>query len=227
MRYFWYHRPAEDFPPPRVTRPEELGPAERLCLGCTQTDLPDAEQRRLVRKWCELLPTLDGLRYLWLDSRTPQALFDAACKVQGLEGLWVKWSGVTSIDALRDTKLRYFHLGSSSRLASIEPLATASTLRWLGLENINKIDDIAPLGGLTALEGLYLEGSMWTTQRVKTLAPLGRLKGLRFLALANLRADDGTLEPLYPLTELESLSLAAWWPEDQVREIERRNPGLG
>jgi hypothetical protein len=68
---------------------------------------------------------------------------------------------------------------------------------------------------------------MWTTQRVKTLAPLGRLKGLRFLALANLRADDGTLEPLYPLTELESLSLAAWWPEDQVREIERRNPGLG
>jgi hypothetical protein len=225
-RYVWHHRPEDDFPPPSVTHPEGWTPAERLNLVCTQTDLPASRQRRLVAAWCDLLPTLEGVRYLWLNSRTPQALFDAACAMPNLEALYVKWSAVTSIERIAGTDLRHFHLGSSSRLESIEPLTSMHALRWLGLENVKKIRDIGPLGGLGDLEGLFLEGSMWTTQRVETLEPIGRLTGLRFLALANLRADDGTLEPLFSLTNLERLSLAEWWPVEQVREIERRNPGL-
>lgn len=210
-----------------MTHPEEWTPGERLCLSCTQTDLPAAEQRRVVRAWCGLLPALEGLRFLWLNSRAPQALFDAACAVPGLEGLWVKWSGVTSVEAVEGaTDLRCFHLGSSARLASIGPLAAMHGLRWLGLENVSKIDDLDPIGGLVALEGLSVEGSLWTTQRVRTLEPIGRLAGLRYLSIVNLRSEDATLEPLYALSRLETFHAAQWWPDEQVREIERRNPGL-
>lgn len=62
--------------------------------------------------------------------------------------------------------------------ASIDPLAAMHGLRWLGLENIGKIDDLDPIRGLVALEGLSVDGSLWTTQRVRTLEPIGRLTGL-------------------------------------------------
>jgi hypothetical protein len=229
LDYFWFHRRDEDFPPPSQQSPQEGVQGERLNVACTQTDLPDRQQRVLVQEWCELLPTLAHVRFLWLSTRVPQALFDAACHMPGLEGLYVEWSGagVRSIDALLGApQLKYFHLGSSPSLASIQPLAELSQLRWLGLENIKLIRDVAPLGELTGLEGLSLEGSMWTTQHVRTLEPIGRLRGLRYLNIANLRTDDGTLAPLYTLTQLERFIAAKWWPESELAEIRRLNPRL-
>jgi len=144
-----------------------------------------------------------------------------------LLGLWVKWSAVASIDALSGAKaLRYLHLGSSTKLLSIAPLSHLTHLEWLDLENVKHIHDLAPLAVLTQLEGLSIEGSMWTTQRVLTLSPVGALHRLRFLSLINLKADDRTLRPLFPLTRLEALQLAQWWDPDEVQELRRRNPRL-
>ena len=39
----------------------------RLCISCTQTELPAAKQRALVGEWCDLLPTLDRVRMLQFD----------------------------------------------------------------------------------------------------------------------------------------------------------------
>jgi hypothetical protein len=227
MQHFWYYRPEENFPPPVVVRPEEISGLDRLCVACTQTGLSPTEQRRLVNSWCELLPTLTHIRFLWLSSRVPQQLFDAACRVPGLLGLWVKWSAITSLQAaIGATTLRYFHLGSSAKLQSIEPLSQIMNLLWLDLENLRHIQDLTPLITLKQLEGLSIEGSMWTTQRVRTLSPLGSLHRLRFLSLANLKADDRTLQPLFPLTNLEVLRLARWWDPAEVEELRRRNQRL-
>jgi hypothetical protein len=227
MEYFWYHRPGENFPPPVVRDPTDAASCARLCIACTQTTLSASQQAKSVHAWCEVLPTLDQLRFLWLSSRVPQVLFDAACHVPNLEGLWIKWSGVQSIEAITVAKsLQFFHLGSSSRLTSIESLTRMAGLRWLGLENVKRITHLDPISPLTQLEGLTVEGSMWTPQRVTTLSPISALRSLRYLSIANLRADDRTLSPLYSLTKLEVLRIAQWWDNAELREIERRHPQL-
>jgi hypothetical protein len=174
-----------------------------------------------------LLPELRGVRLVWLTTRVPQELFDAACRVPDLEGLHLSGSGVTNLDALRDAgSLRYLHVGSSPRLESIVPLSTCRQLVSLGLENVKRISGVEPLAGLADLRQLLLEGSMWSTQRIATLEPVGGLAGLTYLSLANLKAWDSTLRPLFRLRNLEELHLARWWDQAEVAELRRLNPRL-
>ena len=225
LEYHWHVRRTKL--PPVITRPEELTESPALCVACTQTGLPSHQQARLVREWSKVLPTLEGVRVLWLTTKVPQLLFDAACRMPSLEDLWIKWSGLTNITAIQGLpNLRYFHLGSATGLRSIHPLAELTQLRWLGLENLKRIRAIDPVGALTQLEGLTLEGSMWNDWKVRSLRPLSALHGLRYLSLGGLRADDRTLAPLFSLRKLETLVVAKWWDEEEIQEIHRRNPQL-
>ena len=160
MKYFWHYSP--DTTPKPVVDPRDLRPSDRLCVAATQTGLSSAQQKVLVKQWCDLLPTLGDVRRLWLSSKVPQALFEAACRMPALEGLWIKWSAIDSIASIANLPhLRYFHLGSSTRLTSLDPLAGQTGLKWLGLENLRKIRDLDPLAALADLEGLTLCGSMY------------------------------------------------------------------
>lgn len=222
---FWYWRPKEDFPPEPIQEPEEFDGRSVLNIACTQTGLTPRSQAKLVRRWCELLPTLKGVEFLWFCSKVTQELFDAACSVPGLQGLYVKWSGIKSIEAIATAKkLAFFHLGSSTQLVSIEPLVRVKNLIWLEVENIKRIQDLGVLGKLKQLQGLAIEGSIWTTQRVDSLAPLAQLRSLRHLSIANLRAKDKTLRPLFSLSSLELFCAANWWSDDELEELRRRNP---
>src|SRR4051794_24552778 len=72
---FWFFRTHEDFPPKKcVTRIADYDGGENLALIITQTGLPPAEQKRLLRQWCELLPTLSKVRYLWFHSKVTQEM---------------------------------------------------------------------------------------------------------------------------------------------------------
>ena len=225
MEYHWYHRP--ETAPPVWTHLDELTDSERICVACTQTGLPASKQASLVREWCKVLPTLHHVRTLLLTTRVPQALFDAACRMPNLEDLWIKWSGLTNINAIQGLPtLRCFHLGSSTGLRSIHPLAELAQLEWLGLETLRRIRTIEPVGALAQLVGLTLQGSMWSNWKVRTLMPLSSMNGLRYLALDGLRADDRTLAPLFHLRSLETLILAKWWDQEEVQEVRRRNPRL-
>ena len=223
----WRAGRGKDFPPKAIRYPEEYSGGPNLNVVCTQTDLPAAEQRTLVKKWCQILPTLRDVEFLWFHSKTPQHIFDAACEMPCLEGLWIKWSGINTLDGLgRLSRLRYFRLGSSPQVTSITPLRNMSLLLWLELENIKRIADLHPLGGLANLQGLVIEGSIWSTQVVETLSPLSQLTGLRHLGLANLRARDKSLSPLYSLRCLEYFRVANWWNPGEVDEIHRLNSRL-
>ena len=227
MDYFRYWKPEEDFPPHPVVQPEQARNSERLNVACTQTTLPPLRRRKIVAEWCELFPTLTNVRLLWLSSKVPQALFEAACRVPNLEGLYVKWSGISDLAPLAGArKVRWFHLGQTAQLGSIEPLATMSQLRWLGLELLSRVHELDPVGSLVDLEGLSLEGSIGTTWRVQTLRPLRHLEGLRYLSIANLRTVDRTLSPLFSLSKLVSFRHASWWERSELDEIRRRNPQL-
>lgn len=227
MEYFWYHRPEEQHPPPSIVWPSQLDSGDRLAVACTQRDLTRSRQKTLIKAWCRLLPTLEGLKLLWLNSRVPQELFGAACAVPGIEGLYIKWSGIKSLSPIANaSSLRYLHIGSSPGIKSILPLASQKGLKWLGLENLKRIDDLSPLEELTLLRGLLVEGSMWTTQRVRTLEPIGRLSQLEYLSIANLRAADETLRPLFSLRNLHSFHAGHWWDEEEIEELRRLNSEL-
>ena len=225
MKYFWYYSP--ETTPRASASPEDFAGSDRLVVSCAKPGQTPRQHRQLVKHWCEMLPGLRGVRLLWLTFKVPQEVFDAACRMRDLEGLWIKWSSIESIDNLRaPAHLKYFHLGSSTRLASIDPLHDCGRLRSLGLENVARVDRLDPIASLTQLEGLSLEGSMWTTWHVATLQPIGNLPGLRYLSLANLRSADRSLTPLYALRNLETLITARWWDERELAEIRRLNHRL-
>lgn len=228
MNDYWHRR--RGFPPEPVESPDELArPHRSLAIVCTQLSMPPRAQRKLVNAWCDVLPTLETVQHVWFLSRVPQDLFDAACRMPRLEGLYVKWSGVTSIDALAEAKrLRAFHLGHSAQLRSIDVLASMSRLRWLGFVWIPRIVRLDPIGRLVDLEGLTVDGSIWTLrdQRVESLAPLGRLRRLQFLSLQGLRASDRTLRPLFALRKLKAFWGSHRWDPAEVDELRARNPGL-
>jgi hypothetical protein len=225
LDYFWYHRAGH--PPAVIVRPSDRVRGAKLCIACTQTRLGAPEQKALVREWCDILPTLGDVTQLWLSSKVPQELFDAACRMPNLTGLWIKWSSVKNIVSLEcASQLRQLHIGSATSLASIEPLGQLRGLKWLGLENLKLVPDIRVVGALTALEGLTLEGSMWTPWTVETLAPLASLPELKYLSIANLRTKDRTLAPLLALRELEEFISAKWWDDEELAELRRRNPAL-
>ena len=224
---FWRHRPEEGFPPPVIRYPEQYENFATANIGCTQTNLPRSQQIKLVRKWCERLPRLEALELVWFCSRVTQELFDAACHIPNLRGLYVKWSSIKRLDALSHCRqLRFLRLGSSPAIESIEPLSKLANLVWLEIENFKRIHDLAPLAELRQLVGLTVEGSMWSTQIVDSLAPIGRLSRLRYLNLANLRSKDKTLKPLYSLENLELFHSATWWKEEEMRELRAQNPKL-
>ena len=227
LSYFWVWRPDQSFPPESIRHTVQYTGTERLNVVCTQTNLTASRQKHIVDEWCDFLPTLSNVRLLWFSSRVPQKLFEAACRVPNLEGLYIKWSGISTLAPLSGAAhLRYFHLGQSTQLTSIEPLGELEQLRWLGLELLSKVREFSAIGRLVGLDGLSLEGSMGTTWRVSTLEPLQSLASLRYLSIANLRSDDMTLAGLFPLTNLATFRLAKWWKSEEIEEIRRRNPAL-
>lgn len=222
MKPFWYWRPEEDFPPPNIRWPHERPAGDRLSVACTQTGLPAKQQRDLVSAWCDELPKRDDVRWLWLNSRIPQPLLDAASTMPNLEGLWVKWMAGESVGALAaNTSIRYLHLGNCSSLRSIEPLSEMTQLAWLSIEHFPKVDSIDPLVSLTGLIGLEIEGGMDSTQRIQSLRPLSAMRSLRYLSLAGVRVSDESLEPLMGMHELETLILPTWWDQEAVAVVHR------
>ncbi len=221
---FWY--PDSSFkngwPPESITYPQEYNGEEILNVVCTQTDLPPYQQKKLVDEWCVKFPETNKVKILWLHSKVPQRLFESVCEMKNLVGLYIKWSGIKDLISIQKLKsLSYFHLGDSAMIESIDCIGKMKNLKWLGFSNINKIRNISPLSKLTQLEGLTLEGSLWTTQIVETLQPLEQLTNLKYLSICNLKSRDKTLNPITKLKKLHAFYCADWWNKNEITTIEK------
>lgn len=223
---FWSYRPNDGFPSPGLSDPDAYSGQERLNL----IEAPSASSKdnlKLRKRWVDILPHLTNVRVLWVQYKVSQAMFEAICEMHCLEALWLKWSGIKSLESLIKLKsLQSLHIGSSTQLESIMPITHLKQLKWLELENIKKIQDISPLGECVQLLGLGIDGSIWTTQRVVSLGPLSRLTELRHLSIINLRSADRSLKPLYGLHKLERLHMAMWWAKPEVEELKHIHPRL-
>ena len=211
--------------PASIQRPAEYAGGDRLAVACTQTGLSAAGQRKLVEAWCEALPTLDKVRVLWLTSRVPQELFDAACRMPALESLWIKWSGLESIDALQHAgRLRHLRLGSSPGVTDLARLERLPRLEWLELENLKRVTRLEPLAPLRRLKGLAFTGAEGQRNTVESLRPLSALEGLAWLHLGALHVRDGSLAPLAALDKLRWLGLGNFFEARELAALSRALP---
>lgn len=218
---YWNWIRAQKHVPDHITYPEEYQPSETVVLEITQLDgVSSYQQNKIVDQWCAKLPNLEEVKYLWFVSRVNQKMFEAACRVPNLEGLFVKWSGIKSIDNLRLLKkLRHLHLGSSSQVESIDVLGELESLITLDLQQLNRISDFNIVSKLSTLEGLGIDGSVWTAQKIDTLKPLSNLRDLKYLTLINTRLKDKSFDPLLNLSELVRFESSWNYPEAEFEKL--------
>lgn len=223
---FWYFRHDEAFRPTGLSDPDKYSGEQKLSIVGAPT-ISSKDQAKLTRRWIEALPSLNSVRVLWMSGKVSQLMFEAVCEMQGLEALWLKWSGIKSLESIvKLSELQSLHVGSSSQIQSIEPLVQLRRLMWLELENIKLIQNISPIGECSQLLGLAIDGSMWTTQKVTSLIPISNLVNLKYLSIVNLRASDKTLKPLFRLQNLRRFHAATWWDQAEITELKRGNPHL-
>jgi len=224
---FWHPALTGEMSLRTLVEPDDGADGEQLAVACTQ--LADAAvQRRAVRAWVQLLPTLKNVRRFWFRSRMTQALFDAACRIPHLEGLWVKWSGsgIKSLEALGECRsLRHLHIGSATQARDLRILESVPRLEVLELVDFMAIRDLEPLGALAGLEQLAFCGGIWNVVGVDSLTPLSRIRGLRYLDITALKARaPASFRDLARLERLEHLTAAAWWPQEDVAYLRERLP---
>ena len=205
----------------RITLFEQYRPRESLRLEITQLDhYSYYQQTKIVDKWCTELPNLEELKYLWFVSRVNQKMFDAACRVPNLERLYIKWSGIKNLESLRHAKkLRHLWLGDSSQVESIETFGELNQFVTLSLNQLNRISDFNVIANLTDLEGLGINGSMWTSQKIDTLKPLANLHNLKYLTLLSTQIMDKSFDPLLNLTELVRFESSWNYPEAEFEKL--------
>lgn len=205
---------------------EDYRYSEKLRLYITQLEsdkivkekgLSKLQLNKLVLDWCKKLPTLNEVRYLWLPSRVNQKLFDSICEMQNLEGLWIKWSGVQSIERLNNLKnLKHLFIGSSSKIENIEVFKEMKNLRTLEMEHFKKISNFSVLANLTQLEGLGIDGSLCGTQSLDNIHFISSLKELKYLTLTNTKIKDKSFNPIL---SLERFNCSWNYPESEFQKL--------
>ena len=218
---FWGWNDRHDWPPKHITHFRDYRPSETLSLEITQLDrVSYYRQTKIVEQWCAELPKLEEVKYLWFVSRVNQKMFDAACKMPNLVGMFIKWSGIKNIDGLRNAKkLRHLWLGGSSQVENIDVLGELNHLVTLTLEQLNKINDFSVLSNLTNLEGLSINGGIWTAQKIDLLKSLAKLRNLKYLTLINTRLKDKSFDPILNLTELVRFESSWNYPEEEFEKL--------
>ncbi|MBX2915966.1 MAG: hypothetical protein KF856_11920 [Cyclobacteriaceae bacterium] len=225
---FWNWDKSQGFPPDSVKLTDDFKGGLRLNIACTQQlDLKPTEQKRLVKNWVSFLPACDNLEFLWFTTHTTQELFDSACKLDNLVGLYIKWSSIKSLNNITNLKkLKYLRIGSSAKIESIEPLRQMTNLEVLEIENFKKISDFSSLKQLTNLKFLEIAGGMYTKQNVDSFEPIGSLTNLIYFSTAMIRCPDKSLDSILKLKKLQTFN----WPFDlstaDMNKLRKELPNL-
>ncbi len=205
--------------------PDEFAGGPCLSIACTQTDLPDKKQKHLVDTWCRVLPTLRDVQWVWFYSKVPQRLFEAACQLPQLTGLYIKWSGIEDLEPLSQcARLSHLKLGSSAGVQSIDPIGRLGNLKWLQVENVKTATSLVPLSSLTALEGFGLTGAEFKNYTIDSFDPLAHMTNLTWLHLGGVRTQDRSLKALANLRNLQWLGLGNFFPYEEFARLSLHLP---
>jgi len=226
---FWYNIPENNFPPRSIHNPNELNGGNRLSLSFYDPNLSPNDRKNKIKTWCELLPTLNHVKFLWFNCKANQKLFDAACQMKSLEGLYIKWGGITSIESITKLKdLKFLHIGSSPSIQSLYPLSKLSKLDWLELENIRALSNLEFIREMPNLRGLAIKGDSNSVKYInaESLEPLKALIQLYWLSLNTIKIKDRSLKPLSELHNLRLLYAGNHFELEEIAHLAGSNPNI-
>lgn len=189
----------------------------------------DAEELTLLRdgKSHRGLSGFKRLKHLWA-GRVNQEMIEEISDLPELEILRIKNMSATSLEPLaRNRKLKRLIIHGGNKVPDMEWMRGLSpTLEVLHLESLFRATDIRPIGALTQLKTLGLEGGFDRKLELESLEPLGALSNLQYLFLAATRVADRSLAPLHRLKKLRHLSCGAFFPDQEFVALKKALPGL-
>ena len=157
-----------------------------------------------------------------------QDFLEEIAGLAGLEYLDLGWPvTATDLAPLRNLpNLRHLVINSPRNIADFTPLLDLPRLERLFIENakhLHSLDWLRPLKD--RLVALGIEGSIWTTQRIDSLAPLEGF-ALEALFLTNTRLADQDLSPIATMPNIRFLGTALNAPRAQFFALREAKPGL-
>ncbi len=157
-----------------------------------------------------------------------QDYLDEIGELEALEYLWLGWP-VTARDLgplTRLTRLRFLKLDSPRNVTDFAPLTALPALTHLFVENAKHMGGLEWLAPLKHQLGvLGIEGSLYTLQKVPSLAPLA---GFAFeaLCMTSVQLADKDLRSLASCSNLRHLGCARFAPKSRFEELKALRPDI-
>ena len=190
---------------------------------------PDATRARLKRdkKSHKGIGDRVALRTLLADA-VDQAYLDEIARLDRLEHLELAWpTSARDLSPLANLRqLRVLKIDSPRAVTDFTPLVDLPALEILLIENakhMTSLDWLVPLRDRLTVLGI--EGSMWTRQRIPTLAPLAGF-AVEALFLTATTVADRSLAPLHTMPNLKFLGTARNASRAQFQALQAAKPDL-
>ena len=224
---FWNGLQRQRVEPETLRHPQDYTGGEGLSIACTPAGSAGAPAKR--RWWpigARCCPRSRRCARCGSIPDVPQELFDAACRMPGLQSLWIKWSGIQHLDALPQLAgLQHLYIGASGQRAVARAAGQACPgCSGLQLSGIGKVPSLEFCRSLPQLVGLGYTGGDGKPIIVPSFEPLAGLRQLQWLHLGSVRAADGSLRPLGDLDQLRWLGLANAFDMAQFAWLSTRLP---
>lgn len=216
---YWYFRPAENFPPPAKLI-SEYQDEERLWLILSRGNETYGEVKKREKDYpSAILEKLTQTKILWTH-QINQETFDAITQLKGVTSLSIDSNRVKNLAGISKLKqLRHLALLNMTKVDSIEEVSELRNLKTLKLEHFKKINDFSSISELTILEGLQIDGDMYTAQKIQDFKFLRTLNLLRYLTLTNTRAIDKNMDAFRNLLKLEMFQCSANYPIAEFNKL--------
>jgi Leucine-rich repeat (LRR) protein len=189
----------------------------------------DARELTLLRqdKSHRGLGRFKRLKHLWA-GRVNQEMIEEISGLPELEILRIKNMSAASLEPLaQNRKLKRLIIKGGNKVPDMEwTRGLSPTLEVLHLGSFFRGTEIGPIGALSQLKTLGLEGGIDRKLELGSLEPLGTLSNLQYLFLAAARVADKRLAPLQRLKKLRHLSCAAYFPDAEFVALQKALPGL-
>ena len=170
--------------------------------------------------------SLAGLSEL-IATKVNDDFFGEICELEELRYLELNDITVEDLTPLtRLRQLRTLKLSGVRKASAFEVLLDLPHLDKLFIENAKHLSRLDFLSNAHRLQSIGVEGSMWTAQKIETLAPLGGLGALDALFMTGVRLKDKNLSYLASCPSLRVLQCARFAPKAQFERLRHLKPNL-
>jgi len=216
---YWYYRPKKNFPP-KGKLLEEYNGEERLALSFTKGNESYGQIKKREDLYKSEIPTkLKPLKILWAD-HCNQETFNSICQLDKLESLYIQSNGIKDLTQISNLKnLKHLGLLSLTKVENIKPISDLQQLQTLKLEHFKKVTDFSPISELTKLQGLQINGDMYTAQIIENFDFLNSLSELKYLTFIKSRAKNKNFDSISKLSNLEMIQSSANYPKTEFQKL--------